>query len=58
MTSDTDPDPIKRTQDGAIAAPTPAAGTTHDPNSITTGTPEEPDRDVFPPKGEGDAPHR
>jgi hypothetical protein len=26
-----------------------AVGTTHDPNSVTTGTPVEPD-DVFPPK--------
>lgn len=31
-------------------------GTTHDPNSVTTGTSAEPD-DVYPPKGErrGDA---
>lgn len=28
-----------------------AIGTTHDPNSVTTGTTAEPDRDVFPPKG-------
>ncbi|MCK0169325.1 hypothetical protein MWU52_17360 [Jannaschia sp. S6380] len=33
-------------------APSPARGTTHDPNSVTTGTPEEPTRDVYPPKGE------
>jgi uncharacterized membrane protein YuzA (DUF378 family) len=31
-----------------------AAGTTHDPNSNTTGTSVEPTRDVFPPKGEED----
>jgi uncharacterized membrane protein YuzA (DUF378 family) len=31
----------------------PAAGTTHDPNSVTTGTAVEPTRDVYPPKGEG-----
>jgi uncharacterized membrane protein YuzA (DUF378 family) len=29
-----------------------AAGTTHDPNSVTTGTSVEPTRDVYPPKGE------
>lgn len=42
------------TKDGAVAAPTPAAGTTHDPNSITTGTPQEPARDIYPPKGESE----
>ncbi|WP_179379214.1 hypothetical protein [Jannaschia marina] len=43
-----------RTPEGARPAPTPAEGTTHDPNSVTTGTPEEPTRDVYPPKGERD----
>lgn len=47
-------DRTEKTKDGAVAAPTPAAGTTHDPNSVTTDTPEEPTRGVYPPKGEGD----
>lgn len=33
-----------------------AQGTTHDPNSTTTGTSAEPTGDVYPPKGED--PHR
>ena len=45
-------DPKKTTEDGTPAATDPAVGTTHDPNSMTTGTPEEPTRDVNPPKGE------
>jgi hypothetical protein len=34
------------------ASPEAARGTTHDPNSVTTGTSAEPTHDVFPPKGE------
>ncbi len=34
------------------ASPAAARGTTHDPNSVTTGTSAEPTTDVFPPKGE------
>lgn len=48
------PNRIETTKDGAVAAQTPAAGTTHDPNSVTTGTPQEPTRDVYPPKGESE----
>ena len=33
-------------------------GTTHDPNSVTTGTEVEPTGDVYPPKGETEADHR
>ena len=32
----------------------PVAGTTHDPNSVTTGTEAEPKGDVFPPPGTRD----
>ena len=32
----------------------PMAGTTHDPNSVTTGTEAEPKGDVFPPPGTRD----
>ena len=31
-----------------------AIGTTHDPNSVTTGTSVEPSRDVYPPKARDD----
>ncbi|CUH08958.1 hypothetical protein JSE7799_00086 [Jannaschia seosinensis] len=34
------------------AADSIAPGTTHDPNSVTTGTDVEPTRGVYPPKGE------
>ncbi|MBM2577413.1 hypothetical protein JQC91_13985 [Jannaschia sp. Os4] len=34
-------------------------GTTHDPNSVTTGTEVEPSHaEVYPPKGETEAEHR
>ena len=34
-------------------------GTTHDPNSVTTGTEVEPSHaEVYPPKGETEADHR
>ncbi|CTQ49993.1 hypothetical protein [Jannaschia donghaensis] len=54
MTDESRIDRTDRTKDGAVAAPTPAAGTTHDPNSVTTGTPQEPTGDVYPPKGESE----
>ena len=50
MTDRTDRENL--TDHGVRRAPDPAAGTTHDPNSVTTGTEVEPTRDVFPPKGE------
>jgi len=52
MTKNTELDRTKRTKDGSVAAPTPAKGTIHDPNSVTTDTPQEPDHGVYPPKGE------
>ncbi|SDY57497.1 hypothetical protein SAMN05444004_10236 [Jannaschia faecimaris] len=54
MTDNAKLDRTVRIKGGAVAALTPAQGTTHDPNSVTTGTSVEPTRDVYPPKGEDD----
>jgi uncharacterized membrane protein YuzA (DUF378 family) len=47
---------LPRDRADAPVADDAAVGTTHDPNSVTTGTEVEPDGDVFPPRGEREAP--